>query len=72
MAEVLESTIAHELMHGVMYKALTDEMAGRNNSITPFPDWFVEGTAQLAGGGYTTGWNDTLTFLTSSLSDEKA
>ncbi len=69
-AEALESTIAHELMHGVMYKTLTDEMTGRNNSVTEFPDWFVEGTAQLAGGGYTTGWNDELSYYASQLANE--
>lgn len=69
-AEALESTIAHELMHGVMFKTLTDEMTGRNNGVSAFPDWFVEGTAQLAGGGYTTGWNDALTNITSSLTNE--
>ena len=70
MAEALESTIAHELMHGVMFKTLTDQMTGRNNGVEAFPDWFVEGTAQLAGGGYTTGWNDALTAITSSLNNE--
>lgn len=66
-AEMLESTLAHELMHSVMQYTMTDEMTGRSGE--EFPDWFVEGTAQLSGGGYTTGWNDTLTNLTSSLSD---
>ena len=66
-AEMLESTLAHELMHSVMQYTLTDEMTGRNNTVEEFPDWFVEGTAQLSGGGYTTGWNDMLTNLTSSI-----
>lgn len=58
-ATVLESTLAHELMHSVMQWNLTDGMTGRNNSIK-YPDWFVEGTAQLAGGGFPTNWNDWL------------
>lgn len=68
-AEMLESTLAHELMHSVMQYTMTDEMTGRNGS-DEFPTWFTEGTAQLSGGGYTTGWNDSLTYYTSSLSDE--
>lgn len=58
-ATVLESTLAHELMHSVMQWNLTDGMTGRNNSIK-YPDWFVEGTAQLAGGGFPTNWNNWL------------
>lgn len=58
-AEMLESTLAHELMHSVMQYNLTDGMSGRGGET--YPDWFVEGTAQLSGGGYTTGWNDMLT-----------
>lgn len=67
-AEMLESTIAHELMHSVMQYTLTDEMTGRVGE--EFPEWFVEGTAQLSGGGYTTGWNDYLTYYTSTLTDK--
>ena len=67
-AEMLESTLAHELMHSVMYYTLPDGMTGRTGQA--FPDWFVEGTAQLSGGGYTTGWNDALTYYTSGLTDE--
>lgn len=40
-AEMLESTIAHELMHTVMQYNLTDGMSGRAGD--EFPDWFVEG-----------------------------
>lgn len=57
--EVLESTIAHELMHSVMQWNLTDGMTGRGGN-QKFPDWFVEGTAQLAGGGFPTNWNNWL------------
>lgn len=59
-AEVLESTIAHELMHTVMQYNLTDGMSGRKGE--KYPTWFVEGTAQLAGGGFTTGWNNNLLY----------
>ena len=66
-AEMLESTLAHELMHSVMQYTMTDEMTGRAGE--EFPDWFVEGTAQLSGGGFTTGWNDRLLYITSGLTD---
>lgn len=62
-AEMLESTLAHELMHSVMQYTMTDEMSGRAGE--EFPNWFVEGTAQLSGGGFTTGWNDQLLILAS-------
>lgn len=68
-SEMLESTLAHELMHSVMQYTMTDEMTGRAGE--EFPTWFVEGTAQLSGGGYTTGWNDTLTTLTLHLDNEE-
>lgn len=51
--EVLKSTLAHELMHSVMQYTLTDGMSGRKGE--KYPTWFVEGTAQLAGGGKTSG-----------------
>ena len=54
MEAELKSTIAHELMHSVMQYTLTDGMFGRNGQ-SKYPEWFVEGTAQLAGGGFTTG-----------------
>lgn len=57
-AETLESTIAHELMHSVMQYNLTDGMSGRAGE--KYPTWFIEGTAQLAGGGFPTNWNNTL------------
>lgn len=65
--EALKSTIAHELMHSVMQYTLTDGMSGRNGE--KYPSWFTEGTAQLAGGGFTTGWNDTLTYYANYLTD---
>lgn len=61
--DMLESTLAHELMHTVMQYALTDEMVGRNGA-DQFPTWFKEGTAQLAGGGFPTGWNNALVGMT--------
>lgn len=57
--ERLESTIAHELMHSVMQYTLPDGMSGRGGK-EEFPTWFVEGTAQLAGGGFPTNWNNRL------------
>jgi len=59
----LESTIAHELMHTVMQYNLTDGMTGRAGD--KYPQWFTEGTAQLAGGG--ADWNAKLIHITSSL-----
>ncbi|MDE7340471.1 MAG: flagellinolysin [Lachnospiraceae bacterium] len=67
-AEALRSTVAHELMHSVMQYTLTDGMSGRKGS--KFPTWFAEGTAQLAGGGFATGWNDALTFYADKLTSE--
>lgn len=66
--EVLKSTLTHELMHSVMQYTLTDGMSGRRGE--KYPSWFVEGTAQLAGGGFSTGWNDALTAYAHRLSGE--
>ncbi|GFI42550.1 flagellin [Lachnospiraceae bacterium] len=65
-AEKLESTLAHELMHSVMQYTMTDQMSGRGGS-EKFPEWFVEGTAQLAGGGFPTNWNAGLEQIAGSL-----
>ena len=62
--EELESTLAHELMHTVMQNTLTKGMAKE------YPLWFKEGTAQLAGGGMTTGWNDYLREAVKDLSSD--
>lgn len=67
--EVLESTLAHELMHSVMQYTLTDGMSGRGGN-EKFPEWFAEGTAQLAGGGFPTNWNNTLLSLANQLASE--
>lgn len=67
-AEALESTIAHELMHSVMQYTLTDGMSGRKGD--KFPTWFVEGTAQLSGGGFPTGWNETLKYYAGQLTGD--
>lgn len=67
--EVLESTLAHELMHSVMQYTLTDGMSGRGEN-EKFPEWFTEGTAQLAGGGFPTNWNNTLLYLADRLTNE--
>lgn len=66
--EVLKSTLAHELMHSVMQYTLTDGMSGRKGE--KYPAWFAEGTAQLAGGGFATGWNDMLTYYATQLQNE--
>lgn len=65
----LQSTIAHEFMHSVMQYTMTDAMTGRAGN-KKFPSWFIEGTAQLAGGGFPTNWNNTLISLTNKLTDE--
>lgn len=65
----LKSTIAHELMHTVMQYTLTDGMFGRNGQ-QKYPEWFIEGTAQLAGGGFPTGWNTRLQQIANQLTDE--
>lgn len=69
-SEVLQSTIAHELMHTFMQYSMTDGMSGRKGSSTKFPTWFTEGTAQLAGGGFPTNWNNTLIAYAKNLTDE--
>lgn len=69
-AEVLQSTIAHELMHTFMQYSMTDGMSGRKGSGTKYPEWFTEGTAQLAGGGFPTNWNNTLIAYAKNLTDE--
>lgn len=58
--EALQSTIAHEFMHSCMQFTMTNGMSGRKGSAYTFPEWFKEGTAQLAGGGFPTQWNNTL------------
>lgn len=67
-AEALKSTMAHELLHSVMQYTLTDGMSGRRGE--KYPTWFAEGTAQLAGGGFANGWNDTLSYYANFLTDE--
>lgn len=67
-SDVLQSTIAHEFMHTLMQYTMTDGMSGRFGS--KYPDWFTEGTAQLAGGGFPTNWNNTLLAYAKQLTDE--
>lgn len=69
-AEKLESTIAHEMMHEIMYNALRDGMTDYGGEA--FPKWFIEGTAQVAGGGFTTGWNSTLSYIENSAATEES
>ncbi len=50
----LEVTIVHEMMHTLMYEALTNGMTGKvDNEFgkDTFPLWFIEGMAQTAAGG---------------------
>ncbi len=67
-SDVLQSTIAHEFMHTLMQYTMTDGMSGRFGS--KYPEWFTEGTAQLAGGGFPTNWNNTLLAYARQLADE--
>lgn len=43
------TTIAHELMHGIMFDMTTNGMLGTGGGDS-FPDWVVEGFAQAVGG----------------------
>ncbi len=51
----LISTITHETMHAMMMEALTSGMTITNVQGEPngdrFPNWFIEGTAVVSGGG---------------------
>lgn len=67
--QMLESTIAHETMHAVMDVVFPSRMY-REGGAEDFPKWFVEGTAQLAGGGFPTGWNWELANIAAGLSGE--
>jgi flagellin len=68
--QMLESTVAHELMHGLMYVTLPEGMAnGDNDKKLNFDSWFVEGTAQLVGGGFPTNWNYALEQIAKSSDD---
>lgn len=49
-----------------MQFAMTDGMSGRKGDA--FPEWFKEGTAQLAGGGFPTQWNNSLIAYANQLS----
>ena len=70
----LESTIAHELMHGVMDILLSEGMYTSGDPSDDnkgnLPKWFKEGTAQLVGGGFTTGWNNYIIDIVKSSSEE--
>lgn len=63
MANVLQSTIAHELTHSVMQYVMPKKMAKE------LPEWFVEGVAQLSGGGFPTNWNNSLIAYAKQLTD---
>ncbi|MGN0349841.1 MAG: flagellin [Roseburia sp.] len=55
LAGELKATIMHELMHTVMQYNLPDGMSPRRQQ---YPMWFIEGTSQVAGGGFTANWNE--------------
>ena len=67
-----ESTLMHEMMHGVMGVALADsgtsmiELHANNNL------WFIEGTAQLAGGIFSAGWNQDIRSVANASGDQAA
>lgn len=70
----LESTVSHELMHGVMDILLPEGMYTSGDPSDDnkgnLPKWFKEGTAQLVGGGFTTGWNDSIATIVKSSSED--
>ncbi len=49
MTDDLATTIAHEMMHAVMFDVTTNGMLGSGGGDS-FPSWFVEGVAQSVGG----------------------
>ena len=69
-AGYLESTIAHEMTHSLMFAAVPNGMYSASS--TAFPLWFKEGAAQLAGGGMNRyqGWSNWLSNITDTLSGE--
>ena len=70
----IQATIAHEMMHGVMgivYNALTSSPGVDRMETSQMPLWFIEGTAQVAGGLYNANWNSDLRSL-GSTDDVKA
>ncbi len=48
MTPDMNTTIAHEMTHAVMFDVVSAGMLGYNTD--KFPDWFVEGMAQSVGG----------------------
>lgn len=49
MTDDLATTVAHEMMHAVMFDITTNGMLGTYGADS-FPSWFVEGVAQSVGG----------------------
>lgn len=74
---MLEATIAHEMTHSLMYNSFpgffNQSIADASSAVNdePFPHWFVEGAAQLTGGGMNTdqGWNNGLAAIVAGMSD---
>ena len=59
--ELLKATLRHELTHTVMQYTLSKSMQ------TDMPQWFVEGAAQVSGGGFSTGWLSELANITNGM-----
>lgn len=77
LAGRIESAIAHELTHTVMFhmypKGMVGEADASSHGLTAddvFPLWFIEGAAQMSGGGFTANWNEWLRNETKTLASE--
>uniref|UniRef100_I5AQM6 Flagellin n=1 Tax=Eubacterium cellulosolvens (strain ATCC 43171 / JCM 9499 / 6) TaxID=633697 RepID=I5AQM6_EUBC6 len=64
----IQATIAHEMMHGVMGIVYNSLVTSGTHPLHATPTWFIEGTAQVAGGIFNAGWNWNLRGVTSSTS----
>jgi flagellin len=56
----MQATIAHEMMHGVMgivFNSLSQSPGVSHMDTNQIPLWFIEGTAQVAGGLFNANWN---------------
>ncbi|SFG30376.1 flagellinolysin [Oribacterium sp. WCC10] len=67
-----ESTLAHEMMHGVMGVALRNAGSGMAQLKEGDNQWFVEGTAQAVGGIFSAGWNLDVRSAANSASTDEA
>ncbi len=72
----LESHIIHEMMHALMCESLTCGFMGRSSELEDlrtdtFPQWFIEGTAEAAGGGTGIIWKEITKNLILDAMEEK-